>query len=244
MVEVSYAKSPITAFNCPFARTRDAMAIATLHKAVVFLSSLPKPQVAALLAMLSREEAAAVSSEMAAIGQVGREEEEAVLREFAAAGAFRAENGGAAEASPFAFLHGLDGHDLLTLIGDEHPQTIALVLSRLPARQAAELLAVLSPEQQASVISRIAATEQPGREVVHELAGAIRRRLSGPARAPIAKGLVKVAKMFGAMRPAAERKLLEGIAQADPDLLSKIRRAMFGADVAACAEANASSAAC
>jgi flagellar motor switch protein FliG len=50
--------------------------------------------------------------------------------------------------------------------------------------------------------------------------------------------------MFGAMRPATERKLLGGIAEADPDLLRQIRRAMFGADVMACAEWNASGAAC
>jgi flagellar motor switch protein FliG len=220
------------------------MAIAALRKAAIFLRSLPKPQVAALLAKLSCEEAATVSSKMAAIGPVSREEEDAVMREFAAAGASSAGKDDPAEASPFAFLHGLDAQELLTLIGDEHPQTIALVLSRLPARQAAETLAAFSAEQQASVIGRIAATEQPSHDIVHELAGAIRRRLRGPTRAPIAKGLARVTKMFAAMRPAAERKLLEGIAQADPDLLRKIRRAIFGADVAACSEENVSSAAC
>ena len=220
------------------------MAIATLRKAAVFLASLPEPQAAALLAKLSREEAAAVSSEMAAMGQVSDEEKDAVLREFAAAGASRMANARPAEPSPFAFLHGLDAQAVLTLLGDEHPQTIALVLSRLPARLAAETLAALPAEQQASVLSRIAATEQPSGEIVHELAIAIRHRLSGPVRIPISRGLAKVAKMFGAMRPAAERTLLEGIAQADPNLLGKIRRAMFGADVAACVEGNATSPAC
>jgi flagellar motor switch protein FliG len=220
------------------------MAIAARCKAAVFLRSLPKPQAAALLAKLSPHEAAAVTGEMAAMDQVSREEEDAVMREFAAAAAFRAENNHAAEASPFAFLHGLDAQELLTLIGDEHPQTIALVLSQLPPRQAAETLAALSAEQQASVIGRIAVTELPSREIVHDLASAIRHRLIGPVRTPIGRSLAKVAKMFAAMRPAAERKLLEGIAQADPALLQQIRRAIFGADVAACAEANASTAAC
>jgi len=219
------------------------MVIATLRKAAVFLTSLPKPQGAALLVKLSPEEAAAVSTEMAAIGPISREEEEAVIREFAASGALQAESGRAAEVSPFEFLHDLDAQSLLTLIGDEHPQTIALLLSRLPARQAAETLAALSPDQQASVISRIATTEQPSREVIGELAAAVQRRLSGPVSIPIQRGLAKVAKMFGAMRPATERKLLAGIAQADPDLLCKIRRAMFGADVVASAEWNASGAA-
>ena len=219
------------------------MAIATLRKAAVFLASLPESQGAALLAKLSREEATAVSREMAAMGQVSDAEKEAVMREFAAAGPLKAEKARPAEASPFAFLHSLDTQELLTLLGDEQPQTIALVLSRLPARQAAETLSALPAEQQALVLSRIAATEQPSGEIIQELALAIRFRLSGPVKTPIGKGLARVAKMFGAMRPAAERKLLEGIAQADPDLLNKIRRAMFGADVAACVEANVSTAA-
>jgi flagellar motor switch protein FliG len=173
---------------------------------------------------------------MAAIGHVGRDEEEAVRREFAALGSFHADRGRAADTSPFAFIHDLDVQDLLTLIGDEHPQTIALLLSRLPAKQAADTLAALSPEQQASVISRIATTEPPSREVVAELAAALRRRLSGPVKVPVSRGLARVAKMFSGMLPATERKLLGGIAQADPDLLREIRRAMFGADVMACAE--------
>ena len=80
--------------------------------------------------------------------------------------------------------------------------------------------------------------EQPSREIVSELAAALQRRLRGPVSVPFQRGLARVAKMFGAMCPATERKLLAGIAQADPDLLCKIRRAMFGADVAACGEWN------
>ena len=37
---------PINGFNCPLARTPGAMAIATLRKAAVFLTSLPKPHAA------------------------------------------------------------------------------------------------------------------------------------------------------------------------------------------------------
>jgi len=77
------------------------MAIAALRKAAVFLTSLPKPQAAGLLAKLSPEEAAAVSTAMAAIGRVSREEVEAVVREFAASGSLQAENRRAAEVSPF-----------------------------------------------------------------------------------------------------------------------------------------------
>jgi len=45
---------------------------------------------------------------------------------------------------------------LLGLIADESPQTIALLLSYLPPRQAAALLANFAPDQQFSVVCRIA----------------------------------------------------------------------------------------
>ena len=224
------------------------MAIATLRKAAVFLASLPNEQAAALLAKLSPEQAAAVSAEMAAIGPVDRRGarggDAGFRRVRALSQRLPDRRRCAANASPFEFLHGIEANDLLALIGDEHPQTIALVLSQLPAEQAAGAIAALSPDRQASVIARIARIDQPSPEIVAEVAGAVHRRLAGPVSVPISRGMARVVKMFGAMRPATERKLLGGIAQADPDLLRAIRRAMFGPDVAACGESNLSGAAC
>ena len=56
--------------------------------------------------------------------------------------------------------------------------------------------------------------------------------------------MTNVVKMLNVMVPAAERRLLGDLAQADPDLHREIRRAMFGADVAACGEWNVTGAAC
>ncbi len=41
------------------------------------------------------------------------------------------------EALPFGFLQKVDSQNLLTFIIDEHPQTIALILSHMPPTQAA-----------------------------------------------------------------------------------------------------------
>ena len=40
------------------------------------------------------------------------------------------------EALPFGFLQKVDSQNLLTFIIDEHPQTIALIVSHLPPAQA------------------------------------------------------------------------------------------------------------
>lgn len=220
------------------------MATATLRKAAVFLASLPKGQASVLLEKLTPQQASAVFSEMAALGQIDCEEQATVMREFAASEPFLAEKDCTADAALFAFLYDLDADNLLSLIGGEHPQTIAMILSQLPARQAADAIAALPPVEQTSIISRIAAMDQPSPEVIADVAEAIRCRISGPVSVPISRGMSRVVKMFGAMRPATERKLLGGIAQADPNLLMEIRRAMFGPDVAACGPWNVSGEAC
>jgi flagellar motor switch protein FliG len=235
---------PIRNVNCSRSGTLRAMAIATLRKAAVFLASLPNQQAAELLATLSPEQAAAVSAEMGAIEAIDRDEQEAVVREVAAFDAPEVNVVEPPKPDPFEFLHNISADDLLALIGDEHPQTIALILSQLPTEQAAGVIAALSAERQTSVVARIAKLDQPSQEVIAEVADSIHRRVVGPVSVPISRGMARVVKMFGAMRPATERKLLGGIAEADPELLHAIRCAMFGPDVAAFAESNITGAAC
>ena len=221
-----------------------AMATANLRKAAVLVMSLPQPQAAELLGRLTPQQAAAVSGEMAGLRQFAGGEQAAVVREFLQRSRHTScavrpslahgTRSVPATSSPFQFLHGLDAEDLLALLADEQPQTTALVLSCLPAPRAAELIDLLQPERQAAVVGRIAAMEQPRPEIVGDVAAAIQRRLAGARRKPRV-GLLGVVRMLNSMQPAAERTLLGQIAEADPDLLGEIRRAMFGDDVAACA---------
>lgn len=57
---------------------------------------------------------------------------------------------------PFEFVRKTDPSQLLNFIQDEHPQTIAMILSYLTAAQAAMVLGALPPEKQADVAKRIA----------------------------------------------------------------------------------------
>lgn len=47
---------------------------------------------------------------------------------------------------PFEFIRKTDSTQLLNFIQDEHPQTIALILSYLPAAQASSVVSALPPE--------------------------------------------------------------------------------------------------
>ncbi len=221
------------------------MASSNLHKAAVLLLSLPKQQAAKLLDKLGPEQVAAVTAEMARLRDVNGAEQEAVMREFAAAGAARVGHQRPAGAAPFEFLHDVPSEDLLSLLADEHPQTVAVILSHLPPHQAADVLADLPPDGQLSVVCRIAAMEQPSPEVVRDVEKGLRSRLLRcDARPADHRGVASVVKMLNVMEPASERRLLRELAAADPGLVREIRRAMFGADVADCEELNVAEVAC
>lgn len=129
------------------------------------------------------------------------------------------------------------------MLADEHPQIIAIVLAHLPSHRAAAVLAEMAPEQQSSVVRRITLMQEPDDEILREVARALQLRLQGRIHS-MPRGLAFVVKVLNAMNPADERMLLGEIAQADPELSSDIRRAMFGADVAACSEWPAMKTAC
>jgi flagellar motor switch protein FliG len=89
----------------------------------------------------------------------------------------------------------------------------------------------LAPEPQAVVLRRIALMDEPGPEVVHDVATALRRRFAASGRPRT--GLPGVVHLLHAMKPSAERTLLSHIAKADPNFHDAIRCTMFGPDVAA-----------
>ena len=58
------------------------------------------------------------------------------------------------QVKPFEFIRKTDAGQLLNFIQDEHPQTIALILSYLSAAQAALIVSALPPNRQADEIGR------------------------------------------------------------------------------------------
>ena len=220
------------------------MATSDLRKAAVVLLSLSKRLRTRLLTQLDPRQAAAVAAEMNRLQQVGDAERETAIREFVGDGEDRLGRRGAPRDTPLRFLHDLDIDTLLDLIADEHPQTVAFVLSCLPPRQAAAALAELPPDAQFSVVCRIATMNQPSPTVVQDVERGLQQRLSGRSATPTADNrIANVVRILNVMEPAAERRLLGDLAEADPELVRDIRRVMFGVDVAACEMPRVASAA-
>jgi len=130
---------------------------------------------------------------------------------------------------PFGFLAKTDSENLMTFIQDEHPQTIALILSHLAPPQASEILANLPPAKQLEVMTRIASKENTNPEVIREVEAGLEMRLSGimSQRFERAGGVECAASILNLADRTTEKGILEGIESQDPDLAEQIRRLMF-----------------
>jgi flagellar motor switch protein FliG len=227
-----------------------------IHKAAVLLMSLPDELAGQVLTKLDPKQVEAVSIEIAKISGIGGDEQEQVIQEFGnanpnslsgCAGGLeiarnlveRALGKGASstldnvrqsiEALPFGFLQKVDSQNLLTFIIDEHPQTIALILSHVPPAQAAEILSGLPIDRQLSVIRRVATMGQTSPEIIKEVEKGLENRMSSVMSQQFenAGGVSSVAEILNVIDRATERSLLENLAQEDASLVDDIRRLMF-----------------
>jgi len=232
------------------------MAISDIRKAAILLMSLPDDSAAQLMGKLESKQVEAVSIEIAKMSGVTGDEQENVIQDFAAANptALTGSAGGldvakkmveralgksagstldnvrqSIEALPFGFLQKVDSQNLLTFIIDEHPQTIALILSHVPPAQAADIISGLPAERQLSVIRRVATMGQTNPEIIQEVEKGLERRMAAVMSQQFenAGGVSSVAEMLNVIDRATERSLLENLAQEDPDLVDEIRRLMF-----------------
>ena len=131
--------------------------------------------------------------------------------------------------TPFAFLQKAESENLLTFIQDEHPQTIALIVSHLPHHKASEILVGLPSQKQVEVVRRIANMEQTNPDVIREVEAGLESRLSNMLTNSMEKvgGVETVAEILNLCDRASEKTIMEGIEAEDPDLVEQIRRLMF-----------------
>lgn len=131
--------------------------------------------------------------------------------------------------TPFSFLQKAESENLLTFIQEEHPQTIALIISHLSHHKASEILVGLPPEKQVEVVRRVANMEQTNPEVIAEVESGLQSRLSNMLLHPTEKvgGVSTIAEILNLCDRSTEKSILEGIESNDPDLVEQIRRLMF-----------------
>jgi len=233
--------------------------IANLRKAAIVLLVLGEQASAELLKQLSEEDVQAVAREVAKISAITPEQAESVLEEFhqmVVAGDYVTRGGMdyarkmllrafspdvakrlfdrlskalGAEAASFDAIQKADPQQLAKFIHNEHPQTVALVLSHLNSAQAAALLTSLPAQLRADVSMRMASLDQISPEIVSKIVGVIGQKLRtlGEFSRESYGGVRAVAEMFNRLDSLSSREILDAIEQQDANLVETIRHLMF-----------------
>lgn len=130
---------------------------------------------------------------------------------------------------PFEFIRKTDASQLLNFIQDEHPQTIALILSYLPASQASALISALPMEIQADVARRIAQMDRTSPDVIREVERVLERKLSSLVNQDytIVGGVDAIVEILNSVDRGTEKHIMENLEIEEPELADEIKRKMF-----------------
>ena len=130
---------------------------------------------------------------------------------------------------PFDLVRRSDPKQLLSFIHGEHPQTIALIMTHLPAEKAAILLGSLEPEMQADVAKRVALMGRTSPEVLKEIEKVLEHKISNLAPTDYSStgGIQSVVDMLNRTDPGTLKNVMDVLDVEDPDLAEQIKRQMF-----------------
>lgn len=130
---------------------------------------------------------------------------------------------------PFEFVRKTDASQLLNFIQDEHPQTIALILSYLSPNQASIIISSLAPDKQADVAKRIAQMDRTSPDVIKEVERVLERKLASLVNQDytIVGGVDSIVEILNTVDRGTEKHIMETLEIEEPELADEIRRKMF-----------------
>ena len=133
------------------------------------------------------------------------------------------------QVKPFEFVRKTDATQLINFIQDEHPQTVALILSYLAPQQAAQVVSALPPEKQADVARRIAVMDRTSPEIIKEVEKVLESKLASLVNQDytIIGGVDAVVEILNTVDRGTERHIMETLEVEVPELAEEIRKKMF-----------------
>ena len=130
---------------------------------------------------------------------------------------------------PFDFIRRADASQILNVIHNEYPQTIALVLSYIEPKQAAAVLASLPADRQAEIVGRIANMGSTSPEYVKDAERILERKITsmGYTDQIAVGGIDAIVGIINALDRSSEKNILESLDIHDSDLAEEIRKRLF-----------------
>ena len=130
---------------------------------------------------------------------------------------------------PFSIARKADSTQLLNVILNEHPQTIALILCYLQKEKAAQVLSSLPEEIQSDVAFRIATMNHTSPVVIKEIEKVLESKLSSVVRmeTTILGGVESLVGILNEVDRQTEKNITESLEREDAELAEKVKSSMF-----------------
>jgi flagellar motor switch protein FliG len=227
------------------------------QRAAILLMSLGEQDAAALLKQLDARDVQRVGAAMATLTEISREQMNAVLETFI--GTADSKAGVASGSQEYVRrvliqavgkqkadmlldrlssgqtgqgieqLKWMDAKAVAQIIGSEHPQIIAIVMSHLPADQAAGVMSLLAPETRTEVLMRIATLNEVPQTALTELDLLVEKQANVAVQPPARRvgGAKTVANILNSMEREKSTEEMGKIQQVDDELHQKIKDLLF-----------------
>jgi flagellar motor switch protein FliG len=135
--------------------------------------------------------------------------------------------------SSFEILRNADPVQVAQILGDEHPQTIAVVISYLDAKQAAAILGNMQRDLQIEVTMRLAQMDRISPAVVKQVEAGLKRKLSGvlsEADFRATGGVSFLVKVLNQVDRGVQKTIFDALESSSPKLAEEVRAGMFTFD--------------
>lgn len=226
-------------------------------KAAILMITIGPERSASLFSHMHEDEIESLTLEIASMQRIQPEEKDAVLEEFyeiCVAQEYIAEGGinyakevlekamgshkaleiinkltSSLQVKPFDFVKKTDASQLISFIQNEHPQTLALILSYLNPNQAAQVLSALPQNKQADVAARIALMGSTSPEIIKEVENVLEKKLSSLVTQDysLTGGIQSIVDILNSVDRGTEKYILETLEIQNAELVEEIRKKMF-----------------
>lgn len=129
----------------------------------------------------------------------------------------------------FEFVRKADAKNIQMILQNEHPQTIALILSYARSDQAAQIIAELPRSIQLDVIKRIAELDRVSPEMIKLVETTLEKRFSSIISSDQVEvgGVSYIAEIMNRVDRATEKYIFDELGEKDAALADEIHKLMF-----------------
>lgn len=129
----------------------------------------------------------------------------------------------------FDFIRKADYKNLLSILSNEHPQTIALILSYARSDQASMIISELPPDVRLDVVERIANLDRASPDVINVVEATLEKKFGNIVSVDLMElgGVPYVAEIMNNVDRSTEKQIFDELGVKDPELAENIRKLMF-----------------